>query len=61
MFVSKGNNFIVIDSQSKGKEGETIFSVERDSIGPPRMTKDGRFIYFTRRITEADIWLVDLR
>jgi Tol biopolymer transport system component len=59
LFVSNGNDFTVIDSQSKA--ANKIFSVERDSIGPPRMTQDGRFIYFTRRITEADIWLVDLR
>ena len=61
LVVSKGKEFFVIDSQSGKKPGRKIFSVERDSIGPPRMTRDGRRIYFTRRVTEADIWVVDLR
>jgi Tol biopolymer transport system component len=59
LFVSKAKDFFVIDSQSKAVR--KIFSVERDSIGPPRMTRDNRSIYFTRRVTEADIWLVTLR
>jgi hypothetical protein len=29
-------------------------------IGPPRLTRDGRTIYFSRRVTESDIWLVNL-
>lgn len=61
LIVSKGKDFFVIDSQSTKKRGRKIFSVERDNIGPPRMTRDGRGIYFTRRTTEADIWVVDLR
>jgi hypothetical protein len=32
--------------------------VERDIIGPPRLSRDGRTIYFTRRVTEADLWMV---
>lgn len=35
-----------------------IFSVTRDVIGPPRLTRDGRTAYFSRRVTESDIWLV---
>jgi hypothetical protein len=35
-----------------------IYSTTRDVIGPPRLTRDGRSIYFTRRVTEADVWLV---
>jgi serine/threonine protein kinase/WD40 repeat protein len=61
LFVSNGNHFHVVDSLSKKKPATEIFSVERDSLGPPRLSPDGRFIYFTRRITEADIWLVTLR
>jgi Tol biopolymer transport system component len=60
LFVSNGNCFYVIDSLSKQKPATEIFSVERDSLGPPRIPPDGRFIYFTRRITEADIWLITL-
>jgi Tol biopolymer transport system component len=59
LFVSKGRDFFVIDSRSKVVN--KIFSVERDSIGPPRVPRDGSRIYFTRRVTEADIWLVELR
>jgi serine/threonine protein kinase len=61
LFVSRATEFWVIDSRSIEQKGRKIFSVERDSIGPPRMTSDGRQIYFTRRITEGDIWLVELR
>jgi serine/threonine protein kinase len=61
LFVSQGNDFFIIDSLSKQMPETKIFSVERDSLGPPRIPPDGRFIYFTRRVTEADIWLVTLR
>ncbi len=61
LFVSQGNTYYVIDSLSKQKPAAEIFSVERDSLGPPRISPDGRFIYFTRRNIEADIWLVTLR
>jgi serine/threonine protein kinase/Tol biopolymer transport system component len=61
LFVSQGNDFFIIDSLSKQVPATKIFSVERDSIGPPRIAPDGGFIYFTRRNTEGDIWLVTLR
>jgi Tol biopolymer transport system component len=59
LFVSKGRDFFVIDSRSR--QARKIFPVERDVLGPPRMPRDGRSIYFTRRVTEADIWMVELR
>jgi Tol biopolymer transport system component len=59
LFVSKGRDFFIVDSRSKAVN--KIFSVERDSIGPPRVPRDGSQIYFTRRVTDADIWLVELR
>jgi hypothetical protein len=34
-----------------------VYSVFRDTVGPPRLTRDGRDAYFSRRITEADIWI----
>jgi hypothetical protein len=37
-----------------------LFAVQRDVIGPPRLTKDGKAAYFTRRVTEADLWLMTL-
>ena len=36
-------------------------SVVRDTLGPPRLTRDGREAYFSRRITEADVWIATLR
>ena len=57
--MSKGKDFFVLDTQSK--EVRKIFPFVLDSIGPPRPTRDGRNIYFTRRVTDADIWLITLR
>jgi Tol biopolymer transport system component len=59
LFVSRGRTFHLLDSRTRS--ATRIFSVEYDSIGPPRVPGDGRFIYFTRRVTEADIHLVTLR
>jgi hypothetical protein len=59
LFVSKGKDFIVLNRQSR--QARKIYSSERDVLGPPRLPNDGRSIYFTRRVTEADIWMVDLR
>ena len=28
--------------------------------GPPRLTDDGRWMFFTRRVTEGDVWLATL-
>ena len=58
LFVANGRNFYLVDSRSK--QLHTIFSVPRDVIGPPRLTRDGRKAYFSRRVTESDIWLVTL-
>jgi hypothetical protein len=35
--------------------------VARDVIGPPRLSRDGRRMFFSRRVTEADIWLLTLQ
>jgi len=56
LFVSDGRTFLV--TSIDGSEPEEIFSVSRDVIGPPRVAEDGRRIFFTRRVTEADIWLL---
>ncbi|MGH7608161.1 MAG: hypothetical protein ACREME_12570, partial [Gemmatimonadales bacterium] len=58
LFVSGGNAFYVIDRVTK--RVAQVFAVARDVIGPPRLTRDGRRMYFSRRVTEADIWLVSL-
>jgi Tol biopolymer transport system component len=58
LFVANRDAFYVLDSRTK--EVRKIFSVPRDVIGPPRLTRDGRTAYFSRRSTEGDIWLVTL-
>jgi Tol biopolymer transport system component len=30
-------------------------------LGPPRLSRDGRQMYFSRRITESDIWTVTFK
>ena len=58
MFVAGGRGFHVVDTRSR--RVENVFSVQRDVIGPPQLTRDGREAYFTRRVTEGDIWLLTL-
>ena len=45
MFVSGGRDFYVVDTRSR--KVEKVFSVPRDIIGPPQLTRDGREAYFT--------------
>jgi hypothetical protein len=59
LFVSRGREFHVVDTVTKATR--KVFSLNRDTLGPPRLTKDGRAAYFSRRMTEADIWLVNLQ
>ncbi len=59
LFVAGGKAFFIVDAQSK--QVRKIFSVTRDIIGPPGLTRDGKTAYFSRRVTEADIWLVTLK
>ncbi len=56
MFVAGGRAFHVVDTRTR--KVERVFAVERDIIGPPQLTRDGREAYFTRRVTEGDIWLL---
>jgi len=58
LFVANGKNFYIVDSGSK--QVHKVFSVARDVIGPPRLTRDGKTAYFSRRVTESDIWLLTL-
>jgi hypothetical protein len=37
-----------------------IYSSLRDTLGPPRLTRDGRALFFSRRVTESDVWIVRL-
>jgi hypothetical protein len=58
MYVSGGRDFYVVDARSR--KVEKVFSVQRDIIGPSQVTRDGREAYFSRRVTEGDIWLLTL-
>ena len=59
LFVADGKSFFIADTLSR--QVRKIFSVARDVIGPPRLTRDGKTAYFSRRVTESDIWLCTLR
>ncbi len=58
LFVAGGKAFYVVDRETR--QVRKVFSVTRDVIGPPQLTRDGRTVYFTRRVTEGDIYLVTL-
>jgi Tol biopolymer transport system component len=58
LFVSGGKDFFVVDTRSRNVQ--KVFSVNRDVIGPAQLSRDGRGAYFSRRTTEADIWLLTL-
>jgi len=59
LFVSGGKDLFIVDRDSK--QVQKIYSVARDVIGPPRLSRDGRTIYLSRRITEADIWVATVQ
>jgi Tol biopolymer transport system component len=59
LFVAGGKAFFIVDTRSK--QVRKVFSVTRDIIGPPQLTRDGKTAYFSRRVTESDIWLLTLK
>jgi serine/threonine protein kinase len=59
LFVSGGKGFYIVDRETR--QVRRIFTVTRDVVGPPRLTRDGRHAYYSRRVTEADLWLVTLK
>jgi serine/threonine-protein kinase len=56
LFVANRHEFWVLDSRTK--QAHKAYENARDVIGPPRITHDGRWVFFSRRVTEADVWLV---
>jgi len=48
----------VLDTRS-GKT-QKVFSVQRDVIGQAQLSRDRSEAYFSRRVTESDIWLLTL-
>jgi len=59
LFVSKRHEFHVLDTITRNTR--MVYSTPRDTLGPPRLTRDGRAMYFSRRVTEADVWTVTLQ
>ena len=59
LFVSRGSEIILVDRVTKTRR--TVFTDTRNVIGPPQITRDGRTVYFSRRVTEADLWTVTLQ
>ena len=59
LFVTQGTEFHVVDRVTR--ETRLVYSAPRDVLGPPTLTDDGREVFFSRRHSEADIWLVRLR
>ena len=58
--VNKGREFWVIDVQTK-RARKVYSSPVSEVLGPPRLTRDGRSVFFSKRITEADIYLLTLK
>lgn len=58
LFVTGGHSFYIVDSETGAVR--RVHSTRRDVLGPPRITADGRELYYSRRHTEGDIWLVTL-
>lgn len=54
----RGRTFRVIDTATR--EMRTVFTASRQVLGPPRLARDGRTAYFSRRATEADIGVATL-
>ena len=58
LFGGLQSNILLVDSES-GSVGE-VLSISPDTVEHVSVSPDNRWIYFTRRISEADIWLLTL-
>ena len=56
IFVFKGKEFWVADARTK--QTKKVYSTVWDVLGPPRLTRDSRVAYFSRRVTQSDIYLL---
>jgi Tol biopolymer transport system component len=56
LFVADGKAFWIADARTK--QTRMIFSELRDVLGPPRLTRDGRSVFFPRGVKEGDIYLL---
>jgi Tol biopolymer transport system component len=58
LFVAGGRDFFILDTDTR--QSRKVYTATRGVLGPPRLTRDGRSAYFTRRMTESDIWLLKI-
>jgi Tol biopolymer transport system component len=58
LIVSEGREFHLVDMRTRTTT--RIFSALRDTLGPPRLTRDGRNAFFSLRATESDVWTATL-
>jgi Tol biopolymer transport system component len=56
LFVTQGTEYHVVDRTTR--EIRLVYSAPRDVLGPPTLTDDGREVFYSRRHSEGDIWLV---
>jgi Tol biopolymer transport system component len=56
LFVNKGKEFWLYDTRTK--QPRKVYSTVWDVLGPPRLTRDARNVFFSRRVTEADVYLL---
>jgi eukaryotic-like serine/threonine-protein kinase len=56
LFVAGGKAFYTIDRVTR--EQRRVFAVDHDVIGPPRLSREAGALYFSRRITESDVWML---
>jgi Tol biopolymer transport system component len=58
LFVTDGHAFHIVDVRTG--DVRRIYESRWDVIGPPRLTGDARWMLFTRRVTEGDVWIATL-
>jgi len=56
LFVAKGREFWVYDLRTR--QARKVYLTTWDVLGPPRLTRDGRSVFFSRRVTQGDIYLL---
>jgi hypothetical protein len=56
LFVAGGKELRVADTRTT--QTRRVPLERRDVLGPPLLTHDGRVAFFSRRVTEGDIYLL---
>jgi hypothetical protein len=58
LYVSRGREYHIFDTRTKTYR--LIYSSLRDTLGPPRLTRDARMPFFSRRVTDSDVRIARL-